>query len=451
MKHLLLFTALVFLSALPASAAEKFLNIQEVRSKSGITAWLVEDRSLPIISMQFFFRDAGAAHDPAALQGLSQMLSNTLDEGAGDMDSQSFQKTLSDHSITLRFNSGRDGFGGQLKTLTRTREKAFELLSLALTQPRLDAEAVERMRHANLSRIRSSLSDPEWEAARLMYDRAYAGHPYALNSGGTLSTLAAIMPEDLRSIIPARLTRDRLFVAVAGDMDVQTLTAALDQVFGALPASSPLLVIPEGSLQNQGSITVYDQDIPQTLIEVRVPAFGREDPDFYALQVMNHIFGGGGFGSYLMEEAREKRGLTYGIYSFISDTLKIDDLGISTSTKNETAGEILDIIKSQMKRMADAPVDAKTLQDAQSYITGSLPLSLSSTDQISGMVLSLNTQDLPIDYLDTYRQKINAVTVQDVQRVAGRVLNPDSMTVVMVGKPAGVIPTQTVTVLPNVE
>jgi zinc protease len=451
MRQLLIIISLIFISA-PAFAQDApFLNIQEVRSKGGITAWLVEDHSLPLISLQFSFQDAGTIHDPDALQGRTQLLSNTMDEGAGDKDSQNFQKTLSDNSITLRFSSSRDNFGGNVKTLTRTKDLAFNLLKLALTQPRFDAAPVKRMRLANITRIQSSISNPQWMAARIMNDVAYKDHPYALNSGGTLDTLKNITPSDLRKIAKSRLGKDRLFVSVTGDITAEELTAELDKIFGSLPSDTPLPEVEKTTIQNQGTLALYKQDIPQTIIQIMMPAFGREDPDYYALQVMNYIFGGAGFGSKLMEEAREKRGLTYGIYSSTNDMRYADSITISTSTKNETAAEIMDVIRQQMTVMKTSAVDEKTLQDAKSYLTGSMPLSLTSTDSIAGMALSMQIKDLPIDYLDHYADNINAVTATDVQRVAARLLKPDAMTIVMVGNPENIEPTTLVETLPNVE
>ena len=441
----------ITLFTLPAQASEKFLNLKEVTSPGGVKAWLVEDHSLPIISIQFAFRDSGSALDTLEKQGRTQLLSNTLDEGAGDLDSQTFQKTLDDNSITLKFSSSRDSFSGTVKTLSRTKEKAFELLKLALMQPRFDVDAVERMRQANLTRIRSSLSDPNWKAARIMNDVAYEGHPYALNSGGTLSSLKAVTPADLRDIAKSRLTRDKLFIAATGDITEEELVLMLVSIFEDLPASSSLPAVQESTIQNSGTITLYEQDIPQTIIQIKIPAFGRDDPDYYALRVMNYIFGGAGFGSYLMEEAREKRGLTYGIYSTVRDTRKIDDLTIGTSTKNESVTEMLDIIKAQMDRMKTETVSEDKLKKAKSYLTGSLPLSLTSTDKISGMVLSLLMQDLPIAYLDDYIENINAVTKEDIKRVAKRVLQTELMTVVLVGQPLEIETAIVITELPNVE
>ncbi len=448
--RILLFLIILTLSV-PAQARDKFLNIQEITTPGGLKAWIVEDHTLPIVSLKFLFRDSGSALESPDKQGLTRLLSNTMDEGAGDLDSQTFQKALSDHSITLSFNAGRDGFGGSVTTLTRHTAKAFELLGLATTKPRFDAEPVERMRQANLVRVRASLSDPEWMAARLINDRGFEGHPYAMNSGGSLTTLASITADDLRSYLKTYLTRDRLIVSAAGDITPSELSAYLDRIFGNLPAGGPDKSIPDYAVKNTGKTYLYPQTIPQSIIEVMMPAFGRKDPDYFALRVLNHIFGESGFGSRLMEEVREKRGLTYGIYSSVDNYRHLDALTIATSTRNESAQEVLSVVKDVMRSMADVPVPETELQDAKSYLIGSMPLSLTSTESLAGMALTLQIDDLPPDYLDSFPDRINAVTVADIQRVARRILKPENMVIAIVGTPKDVIPTEIIKVLPNAQ
>lgn len=293
MRPLLPVLLLILSLVLPAGAYaqdgadEKFLDIQEIKTESGITAWLVEDRSLPVIAMDFAFRDAGAKQDSADKQGLTILASNTMDEGAGEYDSEAFQQALTDHSITLRFGSGRDNFSGSLKTLSRNKDKAFELMGLALTQPRFDDAPVERMRAANLARIQRSRAKPDWMAARLMNDIAYDGHPYALNAGGTMSSLQDITPDDLRAFVKNRLAQDNLVISVVGDITPEELKQRLNQLFGTLPETANLPDIEDFDLKNTGTTTLYEHDIPQTIISIAQKGIARDDPDYYAASVMN--------------------------------------------------------------------------------------------------------------------------------------------------------------------
>lgn len=452
MNRFLLLTFLFIFPFSPAQAESKrFLDIQTITTPGGVKAWLVEDHSVPLISLKFAFSGAGTVLDPDNKQGLVQLLSNTMDEGAGDLDSQTFQKALADHSIGLGYNASRDDFSGSLLSLTRYKGKAFDLLHLSLTAPRFDAEPVQRMKDANISRIRSSMSDPDWMAARLMYDTAYAGHVYARNSGGTISGLQAVTPDDLRDFARTHLSRDRLLVAVAGDIKKDELIPVLDRIFGNLPATSPVIPIPDTKIQNSGSLTLLKKDLPQTMIQMAQTGINHKDPDWHAAQIMNFILGSSGFGSRLMEEIREKRGLTYGIYTGLSTLNHIDTMSLQTSTRNDKAKEVLDLIHAEWSRMKTTDITPQELADAKAYLIGSMPLSLTSTDNISDMMLSLMLDDLPDTYLDTADEKISAVSIADVRRVANKLLTPDGLITILVGNPSGITPTRTVETLPNVE
>jgi zinc protease len=431
--------------------AERFLHIREIKTPGGLSIWAVEDKTLPIIAVQFAFLDAGAARDPAARQGLARLLSNTMDEGAGDLDAQAFQKKLSDHSITLLFNAGRDSFGGSLLTLSRHQDVAFDLLKLAIQSPRFDEEAVARMKDANLVRIRSSLSEPDWIAARIVNDRAFAGHPYAQNTGGTISGLGAITPDDLRAFMKDNLTRDRLLITAAGDIDAQKLASAMDTAFGALPAKAAQGPIADSALPGTAQSYAFHLPIPQTYISMILPGIDGKDEDHYAYQVMNNILGGAGFGSRLMEEVREKNGLTYGIFSDTQDLRHADVFTIATSTKTQSAESVLSIITKEMIKMKNGAVSADELSHAKSYITGSLPLALTSTEEIASLLLSMRMQERPIDYLDHFAQKINAVDADDITRAAKRALDERRMTTVLVGDTTALKDVTIIKELPNVQ
>jgi zinc protease len=412
---------------------EKFLNIQNVTSDSGINAWLVEDHSLPVISINYAFRGSGTKNDPLDKQGLARLVSNTMDEGAGDLDSQTFQKMLQDHSISLSFSAGRDHFIGSLKTLSQSKDTAFNLLQKALTEPRFDKEPIERMCKANQSRLRSSLSNPNWIAARIQNDRLFEGHAYAMNSGGTLSSLESITADDLRAFHKT-LGKNQLVIGVTGDIEAEELKLRLDEIFGNMPVverKEPK----KRPLQNAGNTYLYKQNIPQTIITLTQSGISRQDEDFYSAYLMNFILGASGFGSRLMEEIREKRGLTYGIYSFFQQQDEAALLSVSTSTANNSVQEMLSLIREEWNKMRLEPVSEEELKQAKAYIIGSLPLSLTSTDSISGVLLSLQLDRLPIDYLDTRAEKINAVSIDDIKAISKRLLDTKEITTIMVGNP----------------
>jgi zinc protease len=450
--RIFLFLSLFCIAAcFPLQAKERVLDIQEIESPGGIKAWLVEDTSLPVITMRFSFKGSGALQNSEEQQGLALMLSNTMDEGAGDLDSQAFQKILNDNSISLSFSSDRDNFGGYLSTLSRHKSTAFDLLTKALKEPRFDSEPLERMRAANISRVLSSKGKPGWINSRLFNDLAYEGHPYAFNSGGTITSLKQITASDLRDYKNNWLSRDKLIVSATGDISGEELGLALDRIFGHLPNKSTESNIKPTTIQNTGNIYVYEKEIPQTIISMAMSGIDERDPDYYPLLVMNSIFGASGFGSRLMKEIREEKGLTYGIHSTLISYDLVNGLEISTSTKNESAAEMIELIKAEMEKMKVDPVSDAELSEAKSYITGSLPLSLTSTNNISAVLQDLQLDGYKSDYLDTFSSKINAVSKADIIRVANRVLNPDEMIVIMVGQPENLENFTLLDTVPNVE
>lgn len=430
--------AALVLLALPAGAVE----IERVVSPGGIEAWLVRDQKNPVISLQFAF-DGGSALDPQNKLGLATMVAATLDEGAGSLDSQAFQKTLEDNSIGLSFGAGRDSFGGGLTTLVETRETAFDLLRLALTQPRFDADAVERIRGQMTAGLKRSQADPNYWAQLTFSSTLFPDHPYGRPARGTLETVPAITRDDLAGFVKARLARDTLKVAVAGDISPQDLATVLDRVFGGLPAKAAPFAVADVQPKAAGETVLVPRPIPQTIMVMGQAGISRQDPDWYAASVLNYVLGGGSFSSRLMEEVREKRGLTYGVSSGLQSLDHTALVTVGGSTVNAKAGQAIDLIKQIWGEVGQKGITEAELNDAKTYLTGSFPLQFTSNGAIAGILMEVQQEKLGIDYLNRRNDLINAVTLADVQRVAKRLLDPARLTTIVVGQPEGVTPTRT--------
>jgi zinc protease len=426
-----LLLALVVLSSLPARAAT---DPQRVVSPGGIEAWLIEDHKVPVLSLRWSFL-GGWALDPAGKEGLVAFACTLMDEGAGDLDSQTFQKKLADANISFGVQADRDRLAGSLKVLTQSRDLGVELAALALTRPRFDEDAVERMRAGTLSNIQAEMANPSWIAGRALAEAIYGQHPYAHPPRGTLASVKTITGADMKSFISQRLARDTLLVAVAGDIDAATLGPLLDRLFGGLPATSPKVNIPDLQLPAQGKTITVERPIPQTIVSAATQGVKRSDPQWYAASLMNYVLGGGSFNSRLMEEIRDKRGLTYGVSSGLASYEHAASLQTGGGTKNETAAQFVELLKAEFKKMADHGVTQRELDEAKAYQTGSLPLAMTSTDKIAALLLQLRQDKLGIDYLKKRNALINAVTLADVNAVAKKLLDPAKLTVVMVGRP----------------
>ncbi|MEK9723031.1 MAG: pitrilysin family protein [Rhodospirillaceae bacterium] len=429
--------AAVLLVAGPAPAA---IDIQPVKTPGGLTVWLMEDHTNPIVSVEFSFR-GGSALDPAGKEGLANMASATMDEGAADLDSQAFQQTLEDKAIRIKFNAGMDTFGGSLQTLTRNRDEAFQLLRKALTAPRFDAEPLERIRSQILVGLKRDEEDPQSLAGDAMRDVLYGDHPYGRNADGTPDSVKAITADDLKGFVARRLARDNLVIGVVGDVDAKTVAAAVDAAFGALPAKATPWALQKIRANTDGRTIVIDRDIPQSAIFFADQGLKRPDPDFYAAYVMNHILGGGGFTSRLYREIREKKGLAYSVSTGLHPRDYSATLVGGAGTANARVKETLDILKAEWHRMAEAGVTDEELNDAKTYLTGAYPLRFSSSSRIARMLVGLQLDDLGIDYVKKRNGYIEAVTRDDIARVAKKLLDPKRLVTVVVGRPEGVAST----------
>jgi zinc protease len=416
----------------PAGAAAK---VERVVSPGGIEAYLVSEPSIPFLAMSIHFA-GGSALDPSGKEGLAYMVSGLLDEGAGALDSQAFRTELEDLAIRLSFDAQRDSFTGELKTLNEHRRRAFELLRLALVEPRFDPEPVGRIRHQIEASLRRSSEDPDYLASLTWFEAAFAGQPYGRPVRGTLESVAGLETAHLREFVSTRLARDNLTVGVAGDVTAEELGELLDLAFGDLPATStPVTLTTTAPL---GGETIFERrDVPQSQVVFGEAGLARDDPDYYAAYVVNHILGGGGFTSLLTEEVREKRGLAYSVYSYLYplDHAPIWLGGLGTS--NRSVEEALRLVRQEIERVARGEISQERLDDAKTYLTGSFPLRLTGNDRIAQTLVGMQVDDLGLDYLDRRNDYIEAVTLEDARRVAARLYHLDDLLVVVVGGASG--------------
>jgi zinc protease len=426
----------VAVGALGASAGTTAASqVERVVSPGGIEAYLLSESSIPFLSLSLDFR-GGAALDPEGLEGLAYMVSGLLDEGAGDLDSQAFRTELEDRAIRLSFDAGRDQFTGEFKTLTEHRERAFEMLRLALSEPRFDAEPVERIRNQIQASLRRRAEDPDYLAAQTWFAGAFPDHPYGRPVQGTVESIGRITVADLEGFVDRRLAKDNLVIGVAGDITAAELAPLLDRAFGDLPGSAAPVAIPPATPAGEGTV-ILRKDVPQSAVLFGETGMPRDDPDFYAAYVANHILGGGGFTSRLTEEVREKRGLAYSVYSYLypldAAPLWIGGLG----TANAAVGDALQVVRQEIAQMAEGAITQAALDDAKTYLTGSFPLRLTSNDGIAAQLVQMQVDDLGIDYLERRNDYIEAATLEDVRRAADRLYDPAQLFVVVVGEPEG--------------
>ncbi|WP_247645145.1 M16 family metallopeptidase [Brucella pituitosa] len=410
---------LLIILNLPANAIE----IQEVVSPKGIKAWLVEDNSVPLVSMRFSFK-GGTSQDPGGKEGLANLMTGLFDEGAGDLDSDSFQERIDNLGGEMSFTASPDSVSGSIRMLAENRDAVSDLLALAVNKPRFDQDAVDRIRQQVVASLEASQRNPSTIASRKFSEVLYGNHPYGRPDEGTVKSLQSISREDLATFHRKNFARDRLTVGVVGSINAKDLGEMLDKVFGDLPANAELVPVPDAKLA-LGTTTSLSFDMPQTSISFVYPAIPRKDPEFFAAYLMNHILGGG-FTSRLYAEVREKRGLAYSVSSSMALRDHVSALTISTATRPEKAQESLKIIREQVAAMAnDGPTEAE-LQAAKSYLKGSYAVNnLDSSVSIADTLVGLQEAGLDREYIDKRAELIDAVTLDQVKAIAKKLLEAE--------------------------
>jgi zinc protease len=419
--------AILPLASSPSQAATK---IQHLISPGGIEAWFVQDATVPLIAMEYAF-GGGATQDPPDKPGVGNMVADLLDEGSGDLDSNTFHERLDRRAIELSFSSTRDYFRGSLRMLRDNKDEAFDLLRMSLTSAHFDSADVERIRSQIISGLKRDTSNPTSLASRKFLEIAYGDHPYGRQSSGTLESVPKIDVADMRDYVHRVLARDTLRIAVVGDVDPATLGKLLDQTFGGLPAKASLTPVADVEAAKPPQRAFIPLDVPQTVVMFGGPGVRRHNPNFMAAYVVNHILGGGTLSSRLYREVREKRGLAYSIYESL---LWMDHSGLvvgTTGTRADRAGETVDAITGEIRRMAEDGPTQQELDEAKSYLKGSQMLALDTSAKLASALLQYQLDKLPIDYIEKRNAIVDAVTLDEAKKAAQRMWGQGLLTVIV--------------------
>ncbi|WP_372884111.1 M16 family metallopeptidase [Shimia sp.] len=424
---------IVVLSLLLALPARAGVEVREVTSPGGVSAWLVEEPSIPFVALEIRFR-GGASLDAPGKRGATNLMMGLLEEGAGSLDSQGFARAAEALAAQFDYDVSDDTASVSARFLSENKDQAIALLRLSLVAPTIDETALERVRGQVLAGIRSDAQDPNAIAGRAFDALAFGDHPYGSPLEGSAETVQALSRDDIVAAYRGLLARDRVHVAAVGDITEAELGTLLDHLLGDLPAAGAPMPAPVQPMLSGGT-TLIDYDTPQAVALFGHQGMARDDEDFFAAYVLNTILGGGGFESRLMEEVRVKRGLTYGVYSYlVPKDLAALYLG-SVSSANDRIFEAVEVIRAEWARMAAHGVTEEELTRAKALLTGAYPLRFDGNGAIARILVGMQIEGLGTDYIATRNARVNAVTRADVNRVAAELLRPEGLHFVIVGKP----------------
>ena len=411
------------------------LPIREISGPGGISAWLAEDHSAPVVSVSWGWA-GGASLDPEGQEGAAAMAAALLTEGAGDLPAAAFQDALRDAAIGLHFGVERDVFEGGLRTLRDALPEAIRLARLSMLSPRFDQEAVERVRARAIAGARQSLEGPRGQANQAFWNSAFPGSPYGRVPGGTAESLAALSVENIRQAASRHLRRSGLLVAVSGAITEAELVEVLGDLFAALAGGAAPVAPPLPAFALRG-VQVVPVDAPQCSVLFGQPGIPVRDPDWETAQVAIRTLAGGGFSSRLMEVVRVQRGLSYGIgasFEVVAGTGLV--LG-SVATENARVAETLSVLREEWARMAASGPSEQEVSNSVAYLTGSQPLQFTDSRRTASVLLGLRRNGRPTDWLAHRPLRLAKLNKDDVARVAARVFDAEALGAVVAGRPQG--------------
>lgn len=441
MKHVLFacITAGFLLSCQPAvddavvaKNTKPYLDIQDVVTPAGIAVWYVQDDTIPAFSLRFSVQ-GGALLDPVGQEGMAELLSTLLDEGAAQRDAETFQNEMDQYGVRIGFSAGRDYFSGNLTTTTQYQDTGIELFADALNKPHFADDAVERMQQALLSSLRFNHMNPQWVAGRRLMETLFTEQAYARPVGGTEESLQKITRQDIVKYHRNIFCKDGLKVALVGDVQEADVIKNVDAVFGSWPSCAKKPELQEMVFSHSGAIITVPRQGAQSVVLMAQPAVSCQDSDWWAVRILDFALGSGQFSSRLMDEVRVKRGLTYGVSSGVASYKYAPLWLIQSSVAPENTDKAISLIKTIWADVAKNGLTDDEIKAAKDYLIGSLPLALTSTGQIASILLQLQEDGLPKDTLDRRKDEISRITSDDIRRVAKTILDANKLVTVIVG------------------
>ena len=416
-----------------ASVAHAVPDIQTWKGAQGAQVYYVHAPGLPIVDLQVTF-NAGSARD-GKLSGLSSLTNHMLGMGAGGLDATEIAQRFEGVGAQFSQDSDRDMASLKLRSLSQQKwlSPALDTLELILAQPDFNKSDVERERKRYLSSLKREKQNPGSVAKRIFYKAVYDDHPYANMPNGTEETLKAITVDDLKQFFKRYYVAKNATIAIVGDLSRKDAEALVERVMKRVPSGEAAPLLPKVKELKSGQVIRVAHPSTQTHILMGHPGNYRGDPDYFAMYLGNHALGGSGLVARLSEEVREKRGLSYSVYSYFSPLARKGVFLAGMQTKNDQVDQAVKVLRQTIKDYVDNGMSEKELFASRKNITGGFPLRIDSNKKILGYLAVIGFYKLPLTYLDDFNKKIESLTLKQIQETLRRRLHADRMITVIVG------------------
>lgn len=432
MKKILVLFIVVF-SFFMSVAVASIPKVEEVESKGGYKLWMIEDNYLPIVSIKLVFKNSGTAYDTEGKKGLAHMVTGLLDEGAGGISSFDYRKKLESLATTISFDVDEDNFYVNVKTLKDNLEETLKLLNLTLTKPNLKPEIIERIRNQILVIIQKKQESPQYVASKKFKEAVLGSHPYSRTKYGVPKAVRSITREDIVAYVNDNFSKENIIISVVGDVKKSKIRKLLDNNLKLKDERKDVISLPPVKVKNEEQYIKISKSIPQSVVYFGSEGIKRSDEDFYPAYIMNHILGGGGFESRLMDTVREKNGLAYSVYSYLSTYNKAGLFVGYVGTDVKKVDKSIKLIKKELKKLYKDGVTEKELNDAKDYLVNSYPLKMTKNENLAAYLSVMQSENLGIDFLEKRNDYVRSVTAQQIKAAAKDLLDVGKMTFVVVG------------------
>ncbi|BFU92096.1 MAG: peptidase M16 [Nitrospira sp.] len=415
----------------PGDAAD--ISPARFTTPNGMTVIVLEQHFLPIIEIHALIK-AGSAQDPPEKAGLANLVAGLLDEGTTTRSSKQLAEQIDFVGGSLGAHADEDFTTASARTLKKDIDLGFTLLADILQRPAFPKQEFERVRSQILGEITSDNDDPGHVAMKAFNQLVFQNHPYRWPVNGTEDTLGKITLTDVQAFYTKEYLPNQVILTIVGDVTVEQATTLVQTHFGSWKKGLvPSRTAKKLAVIDKKVVQLIEKDLTQSTIVIGHSGISRTNPDFYAVTVMNHVLGAGGFSSRLMDSIRDKQGLAYSITSHYDARSMPGSFWINLQTRTETTNQAITGVLAEMKAIREAPVSDQELADAKAFLMGSFPLRLDSTAKLAKILAQVEFFGLGFDYFSQYPKWIERVTKEDVLRVARQYLDPQRYALVVVG------------------